>query len=50
MVANEVESVAEKIMNKEDVNNNFIRSVDDTRHNLNDRHQKTVERLNEIMY
>ena len=49
MVKNEVQSVAEKIMNKEQVNNNFIGSFDNTRHNRNDRHRKTVEQLNKIM-
>ena len=49
MVENEVESVAEEIMNVEEVNNNVIGSVDDTRHTLNGEHQKIVERLNEIM-
>ena len=48
MVENEVESVAEEIANVEEVNNNVIDSVDDTRHNLNDEHRKIVERLNEI--
>ena len=36
-------------MNVEEVNNNVINSVDDTRHNLNNEHRKIVERLNEIM-
>ena len=49
MVENEIESVAEEIVNIEEVNNNVIDSVDDTRHNLNDEHRKIVERLNEIM-
>ena len=49
MVENEVESVAEEIMNVEEVNNNARDSADDTRHNLNDEHRKIVERLNEIM-
>ena len=49
MVENEVESVAEEIANVEEVNNNVIDIVDDTRHNLNDEHRKIVERLNEIM-
>ena len=49
MVENEVESVAEKIMNVEEVNNNVIDSVDSTRNNLNDEQRKIVERLNEIM-
>ena len=44
---NEVESVAEEIVNVKEVNNNVTDSVDDTRHNLNDEHRKTVERLNE---
>ena len=46
MVENEV---AEEIVNVDEVNNNFIDSVDDTSHNLNDKHRKIVERLNEIM-
>ena len=41
MVENEVESVAEEILNVEEVDNNVIDSVDDTRHNLNDEHRKT---------
>ena len=49
MVENEVESVAEEIVNIEEVNNNVIDSVDDTRHTLNDEHRKIVEQLNEIM-
>ena len=49
MVENEVESVAEEIANVEEVNNNVIDSVDDTRHNLNDEHRKIVERINQIM-
>ena len=49
MVDDEVESVAEEIVNIEEVNNNVIDSVDDTGHNLNDEHQKIVERLNEIL-
>ena len=46
MVENEV---AEEIVNADEVNNNFIDSVDDTSHNLNDKHRKIVERQNEIM-
>ena len=38
MVENEIESVAEEIVNIEEVNNNVIDSVDDTRHNLNGEH------------
>ena len=38
MVENEVESVAEEIVNVEEVNNNVIDSVDNTRHTLNDEH------------
>ena len=49
MIENEVESVGEEIMNVEEVNNNVIDSVDDTRDTLNDEHRKIVERLNEIM-
>ena len=49
MVENEIESVAEEIVNVEEVNNNVKDSVDDTSHNLNDEHRKIVERLNEIM-
>ena len=49
MEENEVESRAEEIVNVEEVNNNVIDSDDDTRHTLNDEHQKIVERLNEIM-
>ena len=36
-------------MNVEEVNNNVIDCVDDTRHNLNDEHRKIVERINQIM-
>ena len=50
MVENEVESVAQEIANVDEVNNNVIGSVDNTRHNLNDEHRKIVERLNEIMF
>ena len=49
MVENKVESVVEKIVIVEEVNNNVKESVDDTRHNLNDENRKIVERLNEIM-
>ena len=42
MVQNEVESVAEEIVNVEEVNNNVIDSVDDMRHPLNDEHRKIV--------
>ena len=45
MVENEVELVAEEIVNVEEVNNNVIDSIDDTRHTLNDEHRKIVERL-----
>ena len=46
----ENESVAQETENVEEVNNNVIDSVDDTRHTLNDEHRKIVERLNnEIM-
>ena len=41
MVENEVESVAEQIVNVEEVNN-VIDSVDDTRHKLNDEHQRLL--------
>ena len=43
MVENEVESVVEEIVNAEEVNNNVIEGVDDTRHNLNGEHRKIVE-------
>ena len=46
MVENEVEVVAEEIINVEEVNNNVIDSVDDTKHNLNDEHRKIVEPIN----
>ena len=49
MAKNETEPVAEEILNVEEVINNVIDSVDDTRHNLNDEHRKIVERLNETM-
>ena len=38
MVENEVELGAEEIVNVEEVNNNVIDSVDETRHTLNDQH------------
>ena len=50
MLDNEVESVAEEIMNIEEVNDKFIDSAEDKRHNLNDEHQKIAERLNEIRF
>ena len=43
MVENEVDSVAEEIVNVEVLNNNVIDSVDDKRHTLNDEHKKIVE-------
>ena len=43
MVENEGESVAEEILDVEEVNNNVIESVDDARHNLNDEHRNIVE-------
>ena len=46
MVENEVEAVAEEIVNVEEVNNHVIDSVDDTKHNLNDEHRKIVEPIN----
>ena len=46
MVENEVEAVAEEIINVEEVNNNVIDSIDDTKHNLNDEHRKIVEPIN----
>ena len=49
MVKNEAESVAEETVNVEEVNNNVIDSVGDTRHNLNGEYRKIVEQLNEIM-
>ena len=49
MGKNATEPVAEEIVNVEEVNNNVIDSVYDTRHNLNDEHRKIVERLNETM-
>ena len=49
MVENEAVSVAEEIVNVEEVNNNATDSVDDTRHNPNDEHQKIVEQLNVTM-
>ena len=42
MVENEAESVAEEIVNVEEVNNNVKDSADDTRHNLNDEHRKLL--------
>ena len=42
MVQNEAESVAEEIVNVEEVNNNVKDSADDTRHNLNDEHRKLL--------
>ena len=49
IVENENESVADEIVNVEEVNDNVIDSVDETRHNLNDEDRKIVERLNEVM-
>ena len=49
MVKNKVELVAQKIVNVEKVNNNVVDGVDDTSHNLNDEHRRTIEQLNEIM-
>ena len=49
MVENEVKSVAEKIVNVEEVNNIVIDSVDDTSNTQNEEHRKIVERRNEIM-
>ena len=49
MVENEVELVAEEIVNVEEVNNKVIDHIGNAKHNLNDEHQKIVERLNEIM-
>ena len=46
MVENEVEAVAEEIVNVEEVNNNVIDSVDNTKHNLNNEHRKIVEPIN----
>ena len=45
----EVEPVAEEIVNVEGANNNVIDSVDHTTYNLNDEHRNIVEQLNEIM-
>ena len=42
--------VAEEIVNIEEVNDKFIDCAEDTRHNLNDEHQKIAERLNEIRF
>ena len=47
MVVNE--SVAEEIINVEEVNNNLLDSIHHARHNINDLHRKIVERLNEII-
>ena len=49
MVENEDASVGEAIVDVEEVNNNVIDIVDNTRHTLNDEHRKIIERLNEIM-
>ena len=49
MVENEDDSVAEEIVNVEEVNNNVIDSVGDTSHTLNDEHRNIVEQLNETM-
>ena len=49
MVENEVELVAEEIVNVEEVNNKVIDHIGNAKHNLNDEHQKIVERLNEMM-
>ena len=49
MVENESESVAEEIINVEELNDNVIDSVDNTTHNRNDDPWKIVERQNEKM-
>ena len=49
MVENGVESIAEEIVNVEEVNNNVTDSANDSRHTLNDEHRKIVERLNEML-
>ena len=49
MVENESESVAEEIINVEELNDNVIGSADDTTHNRNDEPWKIVERQNEKM-
>ena len=49
MVENESESVAEEIINVEELNDNVIDSVDNTTHNRNDEPWKIVERQNEKM-
>ena len=49
IVENEVESVAEEIVNEGEVITNVTDRVDDARHTLIDEHRKIVERLNEIM-
>ena len=38
MAKKKTESVAEEVVNVEEVNNNIIDSVDNKRHNLNDEH------------
>ena len=38
MAKKKTESVAEEVVNAEEVNNNIIDSVDNKRHNLNDEH------------
>ena len=43
MVENEAESVAEEIVNVEEVNNNNVKDrADDTRYNLDDEHRKLL--------
>ena len=49
MVENESESVAEEIINVEELNDNVIDSVDNTTHNRNDEPWKIAERQNEKM-
>ena len=43
MVENEVDLVAEEIVNVEEFNNSDVDSIDDASHNLNDEHRKIVE-------
>ena len=49
MAKKKIGSVAEEVVNVDEVNNNIIDSVDNKRHNLNDEHWKIAERINEIM-
>ena len=49
MAKKKIGSVAEEVVNVDEVNNNIIDSVDNKRYNLNDEHWKIAEQINKIM-